>query len=154
VKDTENKLPFWEGTWKGIANNKEYTFQFVLFNDQLDTFVNNYSDELAVKYKVVDLSSNTILYNDLSITNYDDYKIKFASYNPYNGYYFGLFEDDAHCNITLDLFILKYPLTPNQVKMNKFEYSRSTMISSDCPYPNLIDVPVYLPTEDLILKRQ
>ena len=82
-KDLDNIFPYLSGTWKGVVNNKEYTFQFVSFPHQLVEFSNGdyfYEDQLKCKFKVVDLSNNQILYNDLMITNFDDYKIIFTGY--------------------------------------------------------------------------
>ncbi|MFC4739830.1 hypothetical protein ACFO3U_07475 [Flavobacterium ponti] len=56
-------------TWKGTINNKEYTFQFVKLHQNLTTVSNGdyyYEDVLKAKFKVVDLSLNVILYDNLN----------------------------------------------------------------------------------------
>ena len=34
-KDLNNELPFWEGTWIGITNNRKYTFQFEILYQEM-----------------------------------------------------------------------------------------------------------------------
>jgi hypothetical protein len=156
-KDTENKLPFWVGTWKGTVNNKEYTFQFTSFTHHLETFPNGdyyYIDELMGKFKVEDLGTNTILYNDLDSTNFEDYKIRFLGYNPYNGYSFSFYDDLAHCYNIVKFLLLKSPSNSNQVNYMSFEYDRDFYLDNDCPYPDMLDIPMFLPKVELVLTRQ
>ena len=76
LKDLDDVQSFLEGTWIGVINNKEYTFQFVKFPHYLISYgnVNYYEDVLKVKFKVVDLITNQLLYNDLQIVDFENYK--------------------------------------------------------------------------------
>lgn len=155
-KDLDNIFPYLSGTWKGVVNNKEYTFQFVSFPHQLVEFSNGdyfYEDQLKCKFKVVDLSNNQILYNDLMITNFDDYKIIFTGYGINLGYTFCFYDNQINCNNKVSFRILKNHNNLTQVTYRAFEYEeyRRTI---DCPYANQSDIPIFLPTSDLILTKQ
>lgn len=156
LKDLDNVLPFWVGTWKGQVNNKEYTFQFVSFPHHLWSFPNGdyyYIDRLMVKFKVVDLGTNQVLYDDLNSTAFEDYKIRFLSYNRYNGYSFALFDDNFHCNNIVDFKLIKDPSNLNQVLFTEFEYSEY-ISPDDCQYANQVDIPMFLPKVNVTLTRQ
>lgn len=156
LKDLDNKLPFWVGTWKGVAENKEYTFEFNIFLHQQKNFSIEryyYVDELVGKFKVVDLVTNNILYNDLMVTNFEDYKISLLSYNQYNGYSFLFNDDELHCDNLIEFQLIKNPSNPNQINYVNFSYSEF-IPTLDCPYSNRDDIPMFLPKVDLILVRE
>lgn len=160
LKDMDNVLPFWVGTWKGQVNNKEYTFQLVSFPHHLWTFSEEryyYIDELMAKFKVIDLTTNQVLYDDLNddlnIAPFEDYKIRFLSYNPYNGYSFAFFDDELHCNNIVGFRLIKNPNNLNQVLFSGFNYVEH-ISTNDCPYNNQEDIPMFLPKVNLTLTRQ
>jgi hypothetical protein len=156
LKDIENVLPFWEGTWKGTVNNKEYTFQFVQFPHHLWSFPNGdfyYIDRLMVKFKVEDLTNNQILYDDLNVVNFEDYKVEFLSYNIYNGYSFFFSDSITNCFNSAEFKLIKNPNNPNQVLYTAFNYD-ALIHPQSCPYANQQDIPMFLPKVDLTLTRQ
>lgn len=155
LKDLDNVLPYWEGTWKGTADNKEYTFQFVFFPHQLIVFSSErsyYVDKLVAKFKVKDLTTNNILYDDLGITNFEDYKIKLGSYTNFNGYMFYSQDDDAHCSNMVSFTLVKNNPNLNQATYTAFEYN--SYIDFDCPYNDQLSIPLFLPTTNLVLTKQ
>ncbi|MFC4739827.1 DUF6705 family protein [Flavobacterium ponti] len=122
LKDLDNVLPFWEGTWKGTVNNKEYTFQFVKFTQHQTTFSDGsyeYEDKLMGKFKVVDLSTNQILYNDLNATNFEDYKIYFLS-NIDRQYFFKFYDTVNNCYNSVEFSLIKDTTNSNQVLYTEF----------------------------------
>ena len=154
-KDLNNVLPFWVDTWKGQVNNKEYTFEFVFFEHSFIDFPSGsyyYKDKLMGKFKVVDLTTGNILYNDLNILNLEDYKIRFLSNNIYNGYSFALFDNSNNFYNTVEFQLIKNPNNSNQILYTSFEYYNYLKI--DCPFANQIDIPMFLPKVDLVLTRQ
>lgn len=157
LKDLDNVLPFWVGTWKGVVNNKEYTFQFTTFLHHIVCFPSGnyyYKDKLMGKFKVVDLTTNEVLYDDLSDTNFVYYNIELIGYNIYNGYTFLYNDDDiTHCNNKTKFTIIKSLSNPNQVTYTNFEYTEF-ISPSDCIYPEQEDIPMFLPKVNLILTRQ
>ncbi|WP_288981611.1 DUF6705 family protein [uncultured Flavobacterium sp.] len=156
LKDIDNVLPFWVGTWKGTVDNKEYTFQFTTFLHNTVNFPNGdyyYKDKLMGKFKVVDLTTNMVLYDDLSVSNFEDYKIRLSGYGNNIGYVFRFVDDNAHCNNKTEFTMLKNSANPNQIKYLNFEYQR-LLSPEDCIYPQQGDIPMFLPKVDLILTRQ
>ncbi len=156
LKDMDDILPFWVGTWKGTVDNKEYTFEFMEFEHYLKTFPSGgyyYEDKLMIKFKVVDLANGATLYNDLNITNFEDYKIWLATYNQYNGYTFSFNDNELKCYNNVTFVLLKNPSNPNQVSYVSFEYE-PLLDPSGCSYPSRQDIPMFLPKVDLILIRQ
>jgi hypothetical protein len=154
-KDLNDVFLFWVDTWKGQVNNKEYTFQFVKFTEHQTTYPSgnyHYRDELMGKFKVVDLATGNILYNDLNITNFGDYKINFLSHNIYNGYSFAYTDIESKCYNKADFKLIKDPNNPNQIQYTSFEYYNYLKI--DCPFANQQDIPMFLPKVDLVLIRQ
>lgn len=156
LKDIDNVLPFYVGTWKGTVGNKEYTFQFTTFIHHLKSFSFEryyYIDELVGKFKVVDLSTSTVLYDDLSVSNFEDYKIKLSYPGNNIGYVFSFDDDNSHCNNSAEFALFKIPTNPNQVTYTNFEYTEF-ISPSDCVYSEQEDIPMFLPKINLILTRQ
>jgi len=155
LKDMDNVLPFWVGTWKGQLDNKEYTFEFVSFPHHLWSFPNGdyyYIDELMGKFKVVDLNTNQVLYNDLNVTNFENYKIRFLSYNAYNGYSFSYHDKIDNCFNFVDFRLIKDPANLNQILFTDFMYDG--YLHQDCTYTSQEDILMFLPKVDLTLTRQ
>ena len=140
---------------KGQVNNKEYTFEFSSFPHHLWSFPNGdyyYIDRLMGKFKVVDLANNQILYNDLNILEFEDYKIQFISHNAYNGYSFLYYDEIDNCYNSAIFRLIKNPNNLNQIQYKEFEYY--DFLEIDCTYTNQEDIPMFLPKVDLTLTRQ
>jgi hypothetical protein len=155
-KDLDNVFPFWVDTWKGIVDNKEYTFEFVSFTYQMVSFSNGdnfYEDMLKCKFKVVDLTNNQILYNDLHVTNITDFKIKLISYRNNSDFFFLFNDDESNCYNTVEFFFTKNPLNPDQLFYEGFEY-KDFIPTENCTFSNSRDIPIFLPTRSLTLIRQ
>lgn len=156
LKDVNYELNKYIGTWEGILNNKKYIFVFQLFPQRLTSYPSglyHYADELKVKFKVIDLVSNTTLYNGLNATAYEDFPIYTGS-KPYLGLFQLWFTDTpANCKNELMFYLKDVSGVDNQLKYCYFEYYE-WMRPVDCPFANQIDIPVLLPKEDLILTKQ
>ncbi len=156
-KDINNDFLLLEGTWKGTIDNKEYTFQFVSFQHELVSYPSSgnyhYEDQLKCKFKVIDLSNNQILYNDLMTSNVENYKVSFTVYSNNLGYIFHFYDDHNHCNNSASFTLIKNINNTNQVTYKAFEYEEYIR-PLDCPYNNQSDIPIFLPTSDLLLTKQ
>ncbi|UOX35117.1 hypothetical protein LXD69_06285 [Flavobacterium sediminilitoris] len=153
LKDLDGILPFWVGTWKGTVNNREYTFQFTKFTQHLTTFSSGryfYLDELKAKFKVVDLSTNQVLYDDLNVTEFSDYKIRYLS-NLYEEYTFHFRDTESNCNNQARFTLIKSVDNPNQIAYKDFKYDENIY---ECPYETQADIPMFLPKTNLVLIRQ
>ncbi|MGV7108022.1 hypothetical protein [Flavobacterium sp. U410] len=155
-KDIFNEFPFWVGTWKGISNNKEYTFMFTFFQQHQYVFNNGdylYRDEIGGKFKVVDLVTNQILYDNLATTTYEEYNItNTALYDPVFSFYF--FDNENNCCNTAKFELWKDYNNPNQIMYKNFELSGYGCLIAPCSYADQLDIPMFLPEEDLVLTRQ
>ena len=154
LKDLDNKFPFWVDTWEGTVNNKKYTFTFVLFAKHLRTSPNGdyyYKDLVVGKLKVTDLSTNAVLHDESSFTNYDSFIIKGIIILG-NRFYFGQYDKENHCYNNVNFMLEKDPNNPNQITYKGFSYDEYEY--RDCPYANYQDIPMFLPKVDLVLTRQ
>lgn len=153
LKDLNNELPFWEGTWEGIANNKKYIFEFVIFRQHLITFPNNhYEDEIKGKLKVIDLNTNQILYNNLDISNYESYIIHGLSLR--GGVFHFWFQDTINnCYNEASFSLVKDSVSSNQIMYKNFELGEYGSYLN-CNYQNQSDIPMFLPRVDLVLTKQ
>ncbi|MCO6174949.1 hypothetical protein NHF50_07800 [Flavobacterium sp. NRK F10] len=151
LKDLNDVQSFLEGTWIGIINDKEYTFQFVKFPRHLISYgdVNYYEDILKVKFKVVDLVANQLIYSDLKVVDFDDYKINLSYYGNNIGYSF-YYEDEMNCSNSAKFYIYRIDNNTDQIEYKNFIYDEYW----DCSYTNQLDIPMFLPKVDLILTRQ
>lgn len=158
LKDLNESLLPYVGTWKGVLNNHEYTFVFQKFTQHLTTLPNgnyHYEDEIKAKFKVVDLLEEDVIYDNLSATNYDDFLIYGLFPSTSHGIFQFIFRDtDLNCNNTLSFTLMNIIGQTNKLKYCYFEYKDSWK-SWDCPnYPNRMNIPVYLPLNDLVLTKQ
>lgn len=153
LKDIDNELTFYEGTWVGTLNDKKYTFEFVKFTQHLSQYEVGgdyyYRDDLMGKFKVEDLITNNVIYNDLSIITYEDFKIFLTSLRV--GAYFS-YVDKVNCFNSADFFLFKVSGNPNQLRYENF--SLNFYSNYNCQYTNQEDIPLFLPMSDLILTRQ
>lgn len=155
LKDLNDELTYWEGTWEGIINNKKYTFMFTKFIQHLTGDTNDYyyyQDEIRGKYRVLDLTTNQVLYDNLAVTNYDDYSILGLALR--NGDFSFWFQDVASkCYNSVDFSLQKIIGQPNQVKYCNFRFSEYHYY--DCTnYPDQTSIPMFLPQENVILTKQ
>lgn len=156
LKDTNNELLKYTGTWQGVLDNKRYTFEFTKFEYHYDSYNLFYKDELLCKFKVIDLTTNTILYDDLSVYNFGDYKIN-ALTPPKRGMLHCIFTDsDENCNNVLEFYLRNINGEPNKLRYCYFRYTDNWgKFGTECVnYQDRMMIPVFLPKEDLTLTKQ
>lgn len=155
LKDMENVLPFWLDTWEGTVNNKKYTFTLSMFPQyRIDSPSGNYKykDKVVAKLKVIDLTTNQIIYDESSFTNYDDYIIH--GLNVYGIQFDFLFLDKSErCSNRAEFILVKNINNPNEITYKGFKYRQYGGLDP-CPYANQEDIPMFLPKEELVLTRQ
>lgn len=153
LKDTNNQLPFYLDAWEGIYDNKKYTFEFNIFYQHMTDYGNGhyyYEDTLSAKFKVVDLITGLVLFDNLSASNFDDYLIYLTTLS--NGGRF-LYLDTLNCYNTGTFSLFKVNGTTNQLFYNQFALTEYIDFG-DCPYSNQDEIPMFLPTGDFILTKQ
>lgn len=153
LKDLDNELPFYVDTWVGFQDNKKYTFEFVKFTQQLSQYEPggdyNYRDELVGKFKVENIVTGDVLYNNIPTIAFEDYKIFLTSLRTSASF---SYVDKVNCFNSADFFLVKVIGNPNQLKYEHFTLTE--FMVDGCPYTNQADIPMFLPTGDLILTRQ
>lgn len=155
LKDSNNTLTPYVGTWEGVINDKKYTFVFQVFTQHLNTSANgdyHYEDELRGKFKVVDLNTNQTLYNNLASTNYIDYNIKGSAIRNGNFSFFFL-DSEAHCYNSATFILQNINGQPNKLRYCYFDYDSYGTLQGCSQYPNQTSIPMFLPKVDLILTK-
>jgi len=153
LKDLDNVLVPYVGTWEGIIDNKKYTFVFQIFNQH--QYINldgsyHYRDILKGKFKVVDISNNQTLYDNLTANNYDDYSIfGIGKISPDFSFFFR--DTEAHCSNSVKFNLQNIVGQPNKLKYCNFKFKPINL--DGCNYQNQTDIPMYLPKVELILTK-
>ena len=158
LKDLDNTFLPYLGTWEGILNNKKYTFIFTKFAQHQSAAYSTeymfYQDELKAKFKVTDLATGNVIYDNTSAINYDDYMIQGTDPSTARGICVFFFTDtDANCRNKMEFTLMNIRGQPNQLKYCYFEYTDSWSGFECTNYPNRMDIPVFLPKEELILTK-
>ncbi|MBE4951051.1 DUF6705 family protein [Chryseobacterium culicis] len=135
IKDSNNSLDKYAGTWKGNYNGKIYEFNFI---KKLNLGEDIKKDKLIGRMKVTD-SNGTIIYN--TFNEADDTKTKFRgdNFQPDLKAYMMLFigNSDFACGEEGIVYLRIKPETPN--KMSILMLQDADITWGDCP-------PSYQPT--------
>jgi hypothetical protein len=156
LKDINNTYSKYLGTWEGVLNSKKYTFTFVKFTKHLYNWNANsfdYRDELMGKYKVVDLLTNTVVYDNTTAINFEDYTINSANPNVARGLCaFDFTDTEANCKNGLEFYLVGITGQPNKLRYTGFSYTDSWE-QDNCIYPTQGDIPIFLPKQEFILTK-
>ena len=155
LQDLNNSFGQYIGIWEGTLNNKKYTFEFTKFEQHYDDFSLCYEDILKSKFRVTDITSGTIEYDGLSASDYDDYRILTIP-PPSNGMLHCFFTDtDANCRNELEFYLRNINGQPNKLTYCNFRYTDEWGLPGiECvDYADRMDIPVFLPMQDLILTK-
>jgi hypothetical protein len=86
IKDLNNVLDKYVGTWKGVYDTKNYEFEVIKFTEEHTDGILNYKEDLLlIRYKVT-TNSGTELVNTLNLSNNHMHTIN-GSYLTTNGTY-------------------------------------------------------------------
>ncbi|WP_144281195.1 DUF6705 family protein [Chryseobacterium echinoideorum] len=152
LKDTNNELPAYEGTWKGVWNNKIIYVTFKkLEHLYIDTF-KAYRDILVAKFKVTDVSGMILFDN----TNLPDTNTKIKGIGRFRK------ADDKYpfSYVDMDLCqrsgVILINFTDTTKTKLQWSYSQDeNFIEPDCFYYNYApqDYPQPLP-KNIVLTKQ
>jgi hypothetical protein len=155
-KDLDNTFAKYIGTWEGVLNNKKYTFTFVKFTQHLSTRGGGefeYNDELMGKFKVTDLASGVVIFDNTTLINYEDYTIWSSNPQVSTGICRFYFTDtEANCKNGLEFFLVNLIGQPNKLRYTGFGYTDSWNYDS-CAFPDRGAIPIYLPKQEFILTK-
>jgi hypothetical protein len=147
-KDTNNELPSYEGTWKGLWNNKTLFITFKMITNKYDNDFKYYRDYLIGKFKVLDSNGNTLF--DNTNVNDDDAKIIGVNFRRYGNRYSLIYLDPDLCNTSGNISI---SFTDSSKTKLDWKYSyNNEIITIDCPYYNT-KIPQPLPKEIILTKQ-
>ena len=151
IKDQNNELIPYEGTWKGAWNGKTIFIYLQKVKAYFTHLENNpyYNDVLKGKFKVLDTSGN-ILYDNTNLSD-DKTKIWGSGFRLIDNKYSLIYVDPDLCNTAGNIIINFTDST--KTKLNWKFNKRSNMITTDCQYYNTIPFPQALP-EEIILTKQ
>ena len=153
IKDINNELLPYVGTWKGTWDNKVIYIYFKRFKKQISLGDNIYFEDVLVgKFKVLNANETVILFdntylpdNDAKIIGLRFFTVPTTSYNL-------LYIDPDICNMSGNIYIS----TVNGVNTQlNWQYSSDTgFLSAHCSYvTNNLPIPQPLP-DIIVLTKQ
>lgn len=151
IKDLNNELIPYEGTWKGIWGNKTFFLSLNKVKKYMDHKENNpyYKDILAGRFKVLD-SSRNILYDNISLPDQDT-KIEGLGFIKNTNRYALFYIDSDICNISGNIN-LNF-VNASNLQLNWKFMDTTDIIDSSCQYYNSNPFPQPLP-KNIILTKQ
>lgn len=148
LKDTNNELQGYVGTWKGVFNNKTVYITIKKNIYIYDDVLKYYKDNLIAKFKVLD-SSNNILFDNTTLSD-DKAKIWGGKFRKIDDKYSLVYVDADLCNTSGNV-IINFT-DSSQTQLNWKLNLGSNMITTDCPYYNT-GIPEALPKEIILTKQ-
>lgn len=149
LKDTNNELTPFVGTYKANYNGNEITLFITKQEDKLEksTHKNYYMDALIVKY-IVKNSTGTVLQDT---KNNNLYNIEFYSIDIPAPNMIGFLYSGTNCSVGWGEINLK-KISPTQIS---WEYLPDDITTTAAKCPPTLDTTIYLPeTKDLIFTKQ
>lgn len=151
VKDINNELQDYTGTWKGTWNNKNFQVTFnkiMIYKSYLNERA-YYNDILIGKFKVTD-SNGLILFDNTNIPN-NGAKINGSGFKKNTDNYLLNYIDEEICGMSGWIYINFIDAT--KTKLNWRFSDMTDVITSDCPYYNANPFPEPLP-KNIVLTKQ
>ncbi|WP_419870921.1 DUF6705 family protein [Chryseobacterium sp. CT-SW4] len=153
LKDLNNELTPYLGTYKATYNGNEITLVITKEDKKLIELTSKkfYQDVLHVKYTVKDITTGTILDDNLNPTGPDKKKLESMGTNALDNNSIDLYYSGTKCGIGWGRITL---LKINDTQFKWTYYPNSSIFSgNDCPDSK--SIKVYLPdTENLIFTKQ
>lgn len=152
IKDVNNELVPYEGTWKATWNNKTIYVYLTRIKKYLDHKENNpyYKDVLVGKFKVLDNSGN-ILFDNTALPD-NDTKIEGTRFFSIPNKRYSLFYYDSDiCHSTGDIYISFSDNIFNQLNWKFID--TTDIITPDCPYYSTNPFPQPLPANIVLIKQ-
>ncbi len=149
LKDTNNELSAYEGTWKGSWNNKVIYITFKKNNYFYKETLGCYIDILVGKFKVTDDYGNVFF--DNTYLSDSDSKLKGGTFRKKDDKYSLIYSDSEICG--LNGFIQINFTDSNKTKLAWKFNEGNFIITKDCPYYNSPEFPQPLPKEIILTKQ-
>ncbi|WP_395049515.1 DUF6705 family protein [Flavobacterium sp.] len=146
IKDVNNILDKYVGTWKGTYNSRNYEFRITKYTSN---YKNLLEDKLLMRYVISD-SNGTIIEDTRALPDTSSYVIK-GDYWEKASYFLYYIGKESLCGQKGSIIIDIQPNSNNN-KMRLFFMEQQEIISlKDCPNGNAAQI---MPVNDLILTKQ
>ncbi len=149
LKDTNNELQYYEGTWKGTWNSKTIFIILKKITNKYDEDFKYYRDFLIAKFKVMD--PNGLILFDNTLISDNKAKVQGGRFRKVDDKYSLWYVDSDICFITGDIYINFTDST--KTKLNWKFIDTTDIITPDCPYYDADPFPEPLP-EEIVLTKQ
>ncbi len=157
IKDVGNEFaPYigtWQGTWGETLEAKTFTLKIEKITHYTDTSPNGdyyYRDILIGKYTVTETSIGLIITNTMTIADPGLAKISSINGPRLNYLPFNYFDEDF-CSIS---GIVKLCRNVNNPNVLNYYFDRGEFwISQNCPYGEIYNIPIPIPTVNLTLTK-
>jgi hypothetical protein len=148
LKDTNNELLAYEGTWKGTWDNKTILITFKKVTNKYNQNLKIFKDFLIAKFIVKDNNGN-ILFDNTNL-NDDKTKIRGGGFKKLDDKYSLIFSDPDLCYTSGSININF--TDPTKTKLEWKYFYRNEIVTVDCPYYNS-GIPQPLPKEIVLTKQ-
>jgi hypothetical protein len=151
LKDTNNELQYYGGTWKGEWNGKKIYLTFNKITNQYDDTFKYYRDFLVARFKVTDLNGS-VLYDNTNLPD-NNVKIQGLKFRKLDDKYSFIYIDEDLCSRSGNILINFTDSTKTKLE---WKYSQSeNWINKDCFYHGWAqaDVPQPLPNNIILTKQ-
>ncbi|GEN69650.1 DUF6705 family protein [Chryseobacterium rhizosphaerae] len=149
VKDTNNRLDQFVGTWKGSANGKQYEVKLEKKINYKDDPSDVRSFDRIIGRILIKDSSGNIIYNSMNKSDKDTY---FFGDNFQNRSYLMYFVGNYNCLEAGNVFIETRINNPNEMKLFYSQDKDGILNPAKCP--NFSTYVPFLPTQTMILTKQ
>lgn len=148
IKDVNNLLDKYVGTWIGAYDNKTFEFRIIEYIDEDYSFISK-KDKLLLRYKITN-SNGSVIEDTTTLPNESPYVIK-GNYlsNTSSFYVLSYIGKEADCGQHGEIFI-DVQKNPNIMKAS-LEVIGDLINASDCPNGEAEQI---LPTEQFTLIKQ
>ncbi|HCR76871.1 MAG TPA: hypothetical protein DIW37_10810, partial [Chryseobacterium sp.] len=133
LKDTNNELQDYEGTWKGIWNNKTIFITFHKIANKYNETLKFSTDYLAGKFKTLDNNGN-ILFDNTNLS-FENSKIRGAGFQNITDKYLLSYVDSVLCGINGTIYIDFANSAKTQLNFSFHE--EEVFIDTDCYFYGL-----------------
>lgn len=155
LKDINNDISHYLGTWKGTYNGKFIFLKIIKLTKNKYTNGDGsyfYEDEIKGFYTIYDgdpnLPNTTIIANSMTVGN--ELAPLFSVGDGRNNKYKLAYKDYQFCSVNGQLILERILSNPNQL-IYKFSFFREIIMDSTCPYDGAIPIP--LPEATITLTR-
>lgn len=128
VKDINNSLNKYVGTWKGILNGKTYEFNFIK-KENMGEYIKR--DRLIGRLRIKDSSGN-IVYNTFTQTDNTKTMLSGLNFQPNLKAYMVYFVGRSECVEYGNVYLRMLPSTPNQMTVF-FHPDNDINVEGSCP---------------------